>query len=519
MQDAIMKGNGNSRYLKTVEEALSLYPTYEDFLQAMIAGTFPVDFNGINKDGWTQLGTPLNKANLLSDTVISTLGLSTGANSTPNDAFNVLANVGNVHVWRKTVVAEEEVPAGYKLVDDNTDRTLDDVPNALINLGNSNQRTAYINCADSITVDDGGGISLNSATTHYQANDALNAASWLRGKYIKLYYINDFGNWFGPPALDQNKTYYVPNDAQISVNSATIIVDKLQRVDAYPLTPAGTHITYLTSVNRNAYQEGDDAKEAGYVLGDMVSGYLFASAWTGNASNYYYSETIKVSDTGTLTQENVKSYTANATNDSWVSNIQSAIRGKFITVSGEKDNGGSEGTNLVYIPDDAIVSYFENGVSLGYPYNYGFLVNKMQQVTGYPAIPAGTTIEYLGVLGEKSKIQVLSYVGTGTYGEANPCSVTASFPIKALFFLGYIGEFGMDPSYLGVGNGYWGDGDVGIMFSKCLTTAFTNHIGFDANGKTSFGKKSADGKTFYWYNKTSAVTNDSGSLYYFLALG
>lgn len=417
------------------------------------------------------------------------------------------------------MVAEEEVPAGYKLVDDNTDRTLNDVPNALINLGNTNQRTAYINCADSITVDDGGGISLNSATTHYQANDALNAASWLRGKYIKLYYINDFGNWFGPPALDQNKTYYVPNDAQISVNSATIIVDKLQRVDAYPLTPAGTHITYLTSVNRNAYQEGDDAKEAGYVLGDMVSGYLFASAWTGNASNYYYSETIKVSDTGTLTQENVKSYTANATNDSWVSNIQSAIRGKFITVSGEKDNGGSEGTNLVYIPDDAIVSYFENGVSLGYPYNYGFLVNKMQQVTGYPAIPAGTTIEYLGVLGEKSKIQVLSYVGTGTSGEANPCSVTASFPIKALFFLGYIGEFGMDPSYLGVGNGYWGDGDVGIMFSKCLTTAFTNHIGFDANGKTSFGKKSADGKTFYWYNKTSAVTNDSGSLYYFLALG
>lgn len=416
---------------------MSLYPTYEDFLQAMIAGTFPVDFNGINKDGWTQLGTPLNKANLLSDTVISTLGLSTGANSTPNDAFNVLANVGNVHVWRKTVVAEEEVPAGYKLVDDNTDRTLDDVPNALINLGNSNQRTAYINCADSITVDDGGGISLNSATTHYQANDALNAASWLRGKYIKLYYINDFGNWFGPPALDQNKTYYVPNDAQISVNSATIIVDKLQRVDAYPLTPAGTHITYLTSVNRNAYQEGDDAKEAGYVLGDMVSGYLFASAWTGNASNYYYSETIKVSDTGTLTQENVKSYTANATNDSWVSNIQSAIRGKFITVSGEKDNGGSEGTNLVYIPDDAIVSYFENGVSLGYPYNYGFLVNKMQQVTGYPAIPAGTTIEYLGVLGDKTSIETGSYVGTGTSGSGNPNTLTFGFEPKFVHIQSY----------------------------------------------------------------------------------
>lgn len=498
MQDAIIKGIGNSRYLKTVGEALSLYPTYEDFMQAMVAGIFPVDFNGINKDGWTQLGTLLNKANLLSDTVISTLGLSTGVNSTPNDAFNVLANIGNVHVWRKTVVAEEEIPAGYKLVDDNTDRTLNDVPNALIDLGNTNQRTAYINCADSITVDDGGGISLNSATTHYQANDALNAASWLRGKYIKLYYINDFGNWFGPPALDQNKTYYVPNDAQISVNSATIIVNKLQRVDAYPLTPAGTHITYLTSTNRNAYQEGDDAKEAGYVLGDMVSGYLFASAWTGNASNYYYSETIKVSDTGTLTQENVKSYTANATNDSWVSNIQSAIRGKFITVSGEKDNGGSEGTNLVYIPDDAIVSYFENGVSLGYPYNYGFLVNKMQQVTGYPAIPAGTTIDYLGVLGEKVSVETGSYTGTGTYGSSNLNTIHLSRTPKLVFITPYNGANRM------------------MLFVFGGNSSFS---GYSGSASLSYQQIVSDGTDFSWYaNNADIQLNNSGKKYVYTAV-
>ena len=413
-------------------------------------------------------------------------------------SLGVLADIGNVHVWRKTVVAEEEVPAGYKLVDDNTDRTLDDVPNALINLGNSNQRTAYINCADSITVDDGGGISLNSATTHYQANDALNAASWLRGKYIKLYYINDFGNWFGPPALDQNKTYYVPNDAQISVNSATIIVDKLQRVDAYPLTPAGTHLTYLTSVNRNAYQEGDDAKEAGYVLGDMVSGYLFASAWTGNASNYYYSETIKVSDTGTLTQENVKSYTANATNDSWVSNIQSAIRGKFITVSGEKDNGGSEGTNLVYIPDDAIVSYFENGVSLGYPYNYGFLVSKMQQVTGYPAIPAGTTIDYLGVLGEKVSVETGSYTGTGTYGSSNLNTIHLSRTPKLVFITPYNGANRM------------------MLFVFGGNSSFS---GYSGSASLSYQQIVSDGTDFSWYaNNADIQLNNSGTKYVYTAV-
>ena len=486
---------------------MSLYPTYEDFMQAMVAGIFPVDFNGINKDGWTQLGTLLNKANLLSDTVISTLGLSTGVNSTPNDAFNVLANIGNVHVWRKTVVTEEEIPAGYTLgAEVNSSVKLDGKSSAIL--------WKY---SDEVMVSESGIAFLSSPTTINISGNYANIlidVDVLRGKFIMT--TQDGSE------LEANKVYFIPEDASFykpSFQPYYVTVSKYQPVIAYPLTPAGTHITYLTSTNRNAYQEGDDAKEAGYVLGDMVSGYLFASAWTGNASNYYYSETIKVSDTGTLTQENVKSYTANATNDSWVSNIQSAIRGKFITVSGEKDNGGSEGTNLVYIPDDAIVSYFENGVSLGYPYNYGFLVNKMQQVTGYPAIPAGTTIDYLGVLGEKSKIQVLSYVGTGTSGEANACSVTASFPIEVLFSLGSTGIIFGDPDAPGILNGNWGTNENGVMFGKYLTTTFAEHMGFSEGSGTSLGKKSADGKTFYWYNKTFGVTNVPGRLYYFLALG
>lgn len=413
-----MKGSGNSRYLKTVREALSLYPTYEDFLQAMIAGTFPVDFNGINKDGWTQQGTPLNKANLLSDTVISTLGLSTGANSTPNDAFNVLANIGNVHVWRKTSVSESPY---YEL------GPIESVD--LLGSGHISQWST-VRSSDSVSVANDGKVSLSNPSTGewigYAAYGSTPTGNYnFTGKFIQVtgtHESDTTGTSNGSlPGTFLEGVYFIPSDAVISQtkkdsNVFKVQCNKAQKVVGYK---AGTHITYLTSTNRNAYQEGDDAKEAGYVLGDMVSGYLFASAWTGNASNYYYSETIKVSDTGTLTQENVKSYTANATNDSWVSNIQSAIRGKFITVSGEKDNGGSEGTNLVYIPDDAIVSYFENGVSLGYPYNYGFLVNKMQQVTGYPAIPAGTTIEYLGVLGDfggssLGYIKYGSYVGTGT---------------------------------------------------------------------------------------------------------
>lgn len=497
MQDAIIKGIGNSRYLKTVGEALSLYPTYEDFLQAMIAGTFPVDFNGINKDGWTQQGTPLNKANLLSDTVISTLGLSTGVDSTPNDAFNVLANIGNVHVWRKTVVAEEEVPAGYKLVDDNTDRTLNDVPNALINLGNTNQRTAYINCADSITVDDGGGISLNSATTHYQANDALNAASWLRGKYIKLYYINDFGNWFGPPALDQNKTYYVPNDAQISVNSATIIVDKLQRVDAYPLTPAGTHITYLTSVNRNAYQEGDDAKEAGYALGRIVKVTLgMSNTNDGTGVDWRYSDSVVVNSDG------VVSLGGNPTQlilASWdTPDVCDVLKGKFAC---PVTTGSRFSTNeVVFFPNDTVFS--KSSVSGGY---VAINAEQYQIVTGYPAIPAGTTIKYLGVLGDKTSIETGSYVGTGTSGSGNPNTLT----------------FGFEPKFVHIQSYSIGNGDstgYGFAFFLSGTRGFT--IGPSSSNDLFSLNAKFNKNILSWYQANEyAQLNEKNVKYFFAALG
>lgn len=85
MQDAIMKGNGNSRYLKSVASFLSLYPTYEDFAQALMAGTLPIDLNGVNSAGWSQEGTPLNKASLLKDTTAALYGLT--ASAVPDEAL------------------------------------------------------------------------------------------------------------------------------------------------------------------------------------------------------------------------------------------------------------------------------------------------------------------------------------------------------------------------------------------------------------------------------------------------
>lgn len=90
MQDGIINGTGNSRYLKTISGFLQLYPTYDAFAQAFVAGTLPVDLNGKNPDGWAQQGTPMNKANLLTDATAALVGLGEEANL--DDMFATLAN-------------------------------------------------------------------------------------------------------------------------------------------------------------------------------------------------------------------------------------------------------------------------------------------------------------------------------------------------------------------------------------------------------------------------------------------
>lgn len=90
MEDGIIKGTGNSRYMKSVADFLTRYPNYEAFAQALMTGTLPFDLNGINPEGWTQQGTPLNKANLLTDLTAEDIGIE---NATPDDALYSLSTM------------------------------------------------------------------------------------------------------------------------------------------------------------------------------------------------------------------------------------------------------------------------------------------------------------------------------------------------------------------------------------------------------------------------------------------
>lgn len=110
MQDAITKGEGNSRYLKSVGDFLSQYPNYEAFVDALVAGTLPIDLNGINPEGWAQEGTPLDKANLLTDATAALMGL--GDEATPNDMFAALANRIVLSTADLTAGSESAFPNG-----------------------------------------------------------------------------------------------------------------------------------------------------------------------------------------------------------------------------------------------------------------------------------------------------------------------------------------------------------------------------------------------------------------------
>lgn len=88
MKDNILKGTGNSRYLKT---SLTAGTTWNEALIALRNGNFPIDLNGINGDGYIQVGTPIDKANVLPDELAERAGLDDTA--TPADFLAQILNL------------------------------------------------------------------------------------------------------------------------------------------------------------------------------------------------------------------------------------------------------------------------------------------------------------------------------------------------------------------------------------------------------------------------------------------
>ena len=89
-----------------------------------------------------------------------------------------------------------------------------------------------------------------------------------------------------------------------------------------------------------------------------------------------------------------------------------------------------------------------------------------------------------------------SYVGTGKTGKSNPNQITLAEPFKILCIYG----MQRPDSYQSIDNSGIGDTSV-IIPGSIIPTEYTSGFGFfySSNSRDSYGKKSADGKTFSWY--------------------
>ena len=408
--------------------------------------------------------------------------------TTPDGMFQALGNTGELHVWRKTVVTGTDIPAGYNV----TDTT------GVISSGVYGYTDLTITYSDAVDVNDTGGVTLREPTTTYTTtatgfvNKTSEEPKFLSGKFFTV-------NLRNAPIMYQKPTEswnFSFTTSYVSFNSGYV-------VKGYPLTPAGTTTTYPVSTNPNAYQEGSDAKPAGYVL--EASKQMIAVKTTNSSYKYYaynYAESISVSDDGTVSLVGA----LKASGRPFQTDSFNAAKGKFCQFIIEDWFDGyvsTEITGIVFIPSDAVFSVTTLQVTC----------SNVQPVTGYPAIPAGTTIEYLGKLGDKARVQVLSYVGTGTYGSSNPNSLTFDFVAKFIMHLG--SSRGKEGIYFASGGG------VGVAtIPNFLDNDYRSRCGF-GDLAYSWCKKSVDGKTITWYSTGNQYKqyNEVGVTFYYVAIG
>ena len=250
-------------------------------------------------------------------------------------------------------------------------------------------------------------------------------------------------------------------------------------------------VDYPVSPNPNAYQEGSNEQPAGYTLGEVQSGYFVLSnqSSSGWAMSWNYSNSVSVTEDGVVSLSNPAS--TEITGNMSFQAAQSAaalIKGKFVSCTGSQSY--FQANTVYFIPSDAVITSTGSQV----------WVNKYQTVTGYPATPASTTIEYMGQIGgfgDRAQIVTGSYVGNGLAGYGNKNKLTFASPPKLVS----IGDGGGNNA----GGGFaWVNGSIRVYSAPYGTCKLT-----------------WDGNTLYWYaenSQSSTQFNVSGTTYYYAAI-
>lgn len=280
--------------------------------------------------------------------------------------------------------------------------------------------------------------------------------------------------------------------------------------------------------------EAVPAVPAGYTLGEVEENVTLASRGTSVSTQgtfyYYYGDSVTVSDSGEPNAPSSDSWEliGRSVSDSTIMSGPIFVKGSktaISTSSGKQIADLTEAaTKVFFIPSGgALIVSVDTSEKMCY-----VIATKYQSVTGYaatPEIPArthvdyltstdeeaytegtvdDTTIVYLGQLGEGARIEVGSYVGTGTYGANNPNTLT----------------FGIEPKLVVVqgknnNTGYFDSAAIVRNSTEYRSQAGSTYIFHFAN--IAWEEKSVS-----WYTDKTAPghqANYSGTTYYYIAIG
>ncbi len=234
---------------------------------------------------------------------------------------------------------------------------------------------------------------------------------------------------------------------------------------------------------------------------------------TQNTKKLRYSDSYTLGSDGSITLNNPVEVTPTTSNYASV-----PLAGKYF-----QEANWSTGVyeTAVYYSNQNLV------LNSPYVYAYGYLLSTTLDVVSYgyvnspdpnaypPAVSDGYTYTALGQFGNKAQIATGSYTGTGTYGSANPNSLTFGFePKLVIVWIAHQSSdnYGLKPASNSIA---W---DSSFIYTKGQCKTNINY-----NNTIYTNELSVVGNTFSWYTTSSNAPygqlNQSGVTYEYFAIG
>lgn len=288
--------------------------------------------------------------------------------------------------------------------------------------------------------------------------------------------------------------------------------------------------TAITAGEKHEITDGDNA-----IPGDIKSfgDYLvFVYSYAGSPVS---GRAIILNLSGSAFSEG-PSFTFNSATVSYISSSVIA-QNKLMVAYSDQGNSNYGTTTILEVMGNQIAGSFTNNSTQAIALQSGTAGESIEVIfsgtTAASFVEAGQEITSAGVYGfapvdgvlsvipwwSKNagvKMATVSYVGTGTYGADNPNEITFDFVPKIVAMVASTSAYGYYEELLGR------DAYITTLYTEAIETTFGKYEGFSRyyTQGNSYGKKSEDGKTFYWYSITNANEqfNDSGATFYCVAL-